>query len=158
MSTVVDQVNACPLQTAGRPLVAEEVQLRTTWIYAVALMLDQVEYDAKKGLQRRNGKDEDDPIAREVKSTFGPTISALLELQETGGTLKTSDFMEQNASLLPETINDDDVQFAIVSQTIKVMWYTLVVLQEEQWASGGSDDDTSPLSARPPIPRGSGVN
>jgi hypothetical protein len=155
MSTVVDQVQACPLQTAGRPLVAEEVRLRTTWIYAVALMLDQVGYPRN---DNRNKRDGEDPMEIEVKATYGPIVAAVTELHASGGSLQTRDFLEQNTSLLPESINDDDVQYAIVSQTIKVMWYTLVVLKEERLASGESDDETSPLSARPPIPRGSGVN
>jgi hypothetical protein len=153
IAEIVDQVDACPVQTAGRPLVSEEVQLRTTWIYAVALMLDQVAYPKKENIQSPS---EEAPMEQEVRNTYGPIVEAVMELHASGGSLKTREFLEQNASSLPESIHEDDVQYAIVSQTIKVMWYTLVVLQEERMASG--DDEPSPLSARPPIPRGSGIN
>ena len=66
------------------------------------------------------------------------------------------EFMNQNRHLLPDTVYDDDVQLAIASQTVKVLFYTLTVLEEEQLAN--DNDDVISSAARPQIPRGDGIN
>ena len=63
--------------------------------------------------------------------------------------------MIQNRSFFPNTLYDDDVQLAIASQTIRVLYYTLTVLEEERLAS---DSDELSNMARPQIPRGDGIN
>jgi hypothetical protein len=154
---IVTMVNACPVNTAGRPLELEEIQLRTTWIYAVALMLDHVAYDNMDSGHSgtRCVDDATDAVAEQVQSTYGPILTALAELKRNGGTLKTQEFVQQYKSVLPATIHVDDVQLAIVSQTIKVLWYTLVVLDEERLANDTTDVAQSP---HPPIPRGNEIN
>ena len=44
---LLDTVAECPEQTANRPLMDEEVALRTTWIQIVYLVLDHVKYKGK---------------------------------------------------------------------------------------------------------------
>ncbi len=153
-------VDACPNNTAGRPLAVEEVQLRTTWIYAVALMLDHIQYPtsssatSERVTNQRILVDTDD-IAKTVQNTYGPILSNIVDLQNSGGKLKTQEFMTQNQHLLPDHVYDDDVQLAIASQTVKVLYYTLTVLEEERLAN---DSDDSSNVARPQIPRGDSIN
>jgi hypothetical protein len=155
MKDIVQMVNECPTNTAGRPLELEEIQLRTSWIYAVALMLDHIEYRkvaTPKNSNIQSHAYELDEIATNVKSTYGPVLPAIISLQNSGGSLRTQDFIQENKALLPGSIFDDDIQFVIASQTIKVLWYTLIVLEEERKAN---DMDNV---ARPQIPREEGIN
>ena len=159
---IVAMVDACPNNTAGRPLTEEEVQLRTTWIYAVALMLDHIQYpttttasSSATSESERTVVDTDDIIAKSVQNTYGPILSSIVDLQSRGDKLKTQEFMTQHQHLLPAHIYDDDVQLAIASQTVKVLYYTLTVLEEERLAN---DSEDSSNVARPQIPRGDSIN
>ena len=44
LQKIVDQ---CPVQSANRPLMPEEIELRKTWMHIVYLVLDFVEYQGK---------------------------------------------------------------------------------------------------------------
>lgn len=160
MKDIVTMVNMCPTNTAGRPLAEEEVQFRTTWIYAVALMLDHVNNTTNslattEIVSTELAAVDDDDIAKIVQNTYGPILSVIVDLKNTGDSLKTQEFMNQNRPLLPDTVYVDDVQLAIASQTVKVLYYTLTVLEEERLAN--DSDDISNV-ARPQIPRGDGIN
>jgi hypothetical protein len=142
---LVESVNECPVNTAGRPLMPEEIQLRTTWIHAVYLMLNHIEHDA-------DNNDDDN-----VQTTYAKILPDLVELKQGEGPLITQQFVREHGDALPSIIQEDELQMAIVSQTIKVLWYTLVVLEEERLANDDIDDD--PLKvARPQIPRGQDIN
>ena len=161
MKGMISMVNNCPTNTAGRPLEVEEIQLRTTWIYAVALMLDHIKYKADLSASNESVKaqgiddDDADDDANSVKVIYGPILPIIADLIDSGESLKTQEFMNQYRSLLPDTLYGDDVQLAIASQTVKVLYYTLTVLEEERLAN--ESDDTSNL-ARPQIPRGDSIN
>lgn len=159
MDNIVRMVDTCMVNTAGRPLELEEIQLRATWIYAVALMLDHVNYHNEGLTTNRMDQsfddNEDDCIASTVASTYRPVLSKIFELKHSGNMLKTQDFMEQNKGLFREELFDDNVQLAITTQTIKVLWYTLTVLEEERLAN---DTDEITDISRPQIPRGEGIN
>jgi hypothetical protein len=160
MQDMISMVNECPTNTAGRPLEMEEMQLRTTWIYAVALMLDHIQYKKDSLVTRENVKTEHtvvevDDTASSVSTTYGPILSSIVDLKYRGDSLKTQEFMNENRHLLPDTLYNDDVQLVIASQTVKVLYYTLTELEEERLAN-----DTEELStiARPQIPRGDSIN
>jgi hypothetical protein len=161
MKDIVSMVNMCPTNTAGRPLAAEEVQLRTTWIYAVALMLDHIKYTTNSSTTNEIDNtqlpafDAADDTGKTVQYTYGPILPIIVDLKDSGDSLKTQEFMNQNRILLPDTVYVDDVQLAIASQTVKVLYYTLIVLEEERLASDSNDVSNA---ARPQIPRGDGIN
>jgi hypothetical protein len=161
MKDMISMVDNCPTNTAGRPLALEEKQLRTTWIYAVALMLDHIQYKTDASVTsesvktQRTDDDDDDGVANSVQTTYGPILSAIVDLKNRGESLKTQEFMNQNRPLLPDALYDDDVQLAIASQTVRVLYYTLTVLEEERLAN---DSDELSNMARPQIPRGDSIN
>jgi hypothetical protein len=160
MKDIVSMVDSCPTNTAGRPLAMEEIQLRTTWIYAVALMLDHIDHrstssTASESVTNQRTDDTTDDIAKTVQNTYGPILSTVVDINKNGDKLKTQEFMNQNKHLLPDNVFDDDVQLAIASQTVKVLYYTLTVLEDERLAN---DDDEMSSVARPQIPRGDSVN
>jgi hypothetical protein len=146
IAELVESVHQCPVNTAGRPLMEEEIQLRTTWIHAVHLMLNYIDHETNRTIHGGDAWDLD----LDVKSTYEPILSPIVLLHETDGKLKTNDFVQEHADVLPGTVLENEQQRAIVSQTIKVLWFTLVVLDEERLAN---DDIATPPPA-PPIPRG----
>lgn len=171
MTDIVDAVNGCPVNTAGRPLTPEEVQLRTTWINAVFLMLEHIGHDStttntSTTTTAKRGGDGIITIGDNVRSTYAPILPDLVALKESDGAggakssslLDTQEFVNQHAHVLPAIIQEDVVQMAIVSQTIKVLWYTLVVLEDERLANDDDDDPRLQGVARPQIPRGQGIN
>lgn len=152
---LVDWIDACPVQTAGRPLAPEEVQLRTTWIHAVNLMLDHIGHDDSTAVTADTPETCHDLSV--VRSTYSPILPDLLALKGSGGSLNTPVFVQEHKDVLPASLQEDAVQMAIVSQTIKVLWYTLVVLDEERLANDINNDDQLNV-ARAQIPRGQGIN
>ena len=160
MKDIVSMVNICPTNTAGRPLAEEEVQLRTTWIYAVALMLDHIKYTTDSSatsemVYNQLAAVDADAAAITVRNTYGQILPIIVDVKNSGNSLKTQEFMNQNSPLLPDTVYADDVQLAIATQTVKVLYYTLTVLEEERLAS--DSDDMSNVT-RPQIPRSDGIN
>ena len=148
---LIEAVNTCPVNTAGRPLMPEEAQLRSAWIHAVYLMLDHIGHPTKN-----NGGESSD-IADDVRNTYSAILPDLVALKESSGTgfVNIQEFVQDHADVLPASMEEDALQMAIVSQTVKVLWYTLVVLDEERLAN---DEDADMSVARPQIPRGEGIN
>lgn len=137
-SQLVDDVANCPVNTAGRQLMPEEIQLRTAWVHSVYLILEHIDHQNKG---RTSGSD----IQESVRSTYAGILPHLVALKESGGTFEANDIMEAHADALPKS--DSPLETAIVSQTVRVIWYTLTVLEEESLVNG----DTPP-EPRPPIP------
>jgi hypothetical protein len=159
MNDIVHMVDTCPINTAGRPLDMDEIQLRTTWIYAVALLLKHIDYQIQSQVAnttdtRQTITDKPDDMALNVQTIYGPMLDVIVELQKSGDRLNTNEFMQRHRHLLPETIFDEDAQFAISSQTIKVLYYTLIVVEEESLAN---DNDSISDLARPHIPLGDSI-
>ena len=157
---LVDAVNRCPVQTARRPLLPEEEALRSTWIHAVHLMLEHIGHSsaAQVNADDRN-KTINHAIDLHVRETYTPILDDIVQAKARGDaqSWNTNNFVTSHRDLLPETIWEDQVQMAIVSQTIKVLYYTLIVLAEERLANLEEDDDI-PVLPKPKIPRGTGFN
>jgi len=139
-SQLADAVAACPVNTAGRQLMQEETLLRTTWIHAVYLILEHINHKGKGSI-----RDIDDT----VRGTYSGILPNLVAMKQAGGNFHVEEIMKKHEAVLPSMI--DPMQMAIVSQTIRVLWYTLIVLEEETLAQ-------SPITPQPPIPRGPGTN
>jgi len=160
---LVTSVNECPTNTAGRPLMPDEVALRSTWIHAVHLMLEHIGHHTHSNTilipQHQ--------IDSTVRATYTPilddvVVQAKQALQgDEDSVWNTNDFVARHQDVLPDAIWEDPVEMAMVSQTIKVLYFTLVVLAEERLANleeGDDDDDEMPVTAKPKIPRGTGFN
>lgn len=119
----------------------QEMKVRNTWITAVCMVLDHVvpeEYDGIFG-----GDVSESAIAGDAIKTYGPILKDLVAIHESGHGLNIDNFVESRRDVLGiqtstvlalEGTAEDDMQLAIVSQTIKVMYNTLVVLDAEQAA------------------------
>jgi len=168
VSSLIQAVNECPTNTAGRPLMPEEEALRSTWIHAVHLMLDHIDHprsgSSKSNNNNNNNNNDIDAKIRETYST--PILNDIVAAQESNVVWNTNDFVARHKEqLLPPIMDDNDnnsndlVQTAIISQTIKVLYYTLVVLAEERLANvEEGHNDLTVTAAKPRIPRGMGFN
>ena len=161
---LIADVNACPQQTANRSLLPEEQALRSTWIQAVHLVLDHIDHSSSvaSATTATDSKTENVPIKHaidpKIRGTYTPILDDIVAASNTRGIVwNTNDFVQSHRGALPETIWADPVEMAIVSQTIKVLYFTLVVLAEERLANLEEDDDM-PVVAKPKIPRGTGFN
>jgi len=128
-NALIQMVNDLPPST--RPLEPQEVDLRATWIKAIYLVMGHVLDDFE------NSDDE-------VAATYGPILIDLVAIHKTGMGLNANKFVESRRDiLLPETtaanplaLEEDDVvdplQLAVVTQTINVLFTTLLVLEQEE--------------------------
>jgi len=160
---LVERVNQCPANTAGRPLMPEEEALRATWIHAVHLMLLHVGHKTS-GQMSSSSSTDNMVIAKDVRETYSPVLEDIVAIKESNNaSWNTNDFVASHKDVLfpantaEDQDQDDAVQLAIVSQTVKVLYYTLVVLAEERLANL-EEDDEMPVTAKPKIPRGTGFN
>ena len=126
---------------AGRDLLPEEIRLRTTWIQAVNLMLKHLEHEQEQSTTTTNGApiEEEESLA-DVSEQFGDLLPVLVRLQESRAPF--SEALKQAETVLD--MPESPIDKAIVTQTIRVLWYTMVVLREERLA-----DNSTP---RPNIP------
>jgi hypothetical protein len=133
------------LPPSVRPLETQERKLRETWIRAIYLLLGRVMEDFSGG-PPDDGDDDD-----EVTNTYGPILTDLVGLHQTGMGLNANQFVAARKDLLfpktnPFVLEDekeevDSVQLAVVTQTINVLFTTLEVLEEER--SSDNDDPTA---------------
>ena len=119
----------------------QEMKLRNTWITAVCLVLDHVvpeEYDGILG-----GDVSESAITSDAIKTYRPVLKDLVAIYESGLGVNIDNFVESRRDVLGiQTSNvlalegtpEDNMQLAIVSQTIKVMYNTLIVLDAERAA------------------------
>lgn len=142
--SLLEAVAACPVQSANRPLMDEEIQLRTTWIQLVYLVLDFVKYESKS-LDSFADSEDIDPS---IRGTYANTIPILARTKEHGLPFD-SERVKECSNAVPDNINmDDPMEKAIVSQSLRVIWLTLVVLDEEEQCA----EDKEPIKPQPPIP------
>ena len=132
--------------TSQRPLDFAEETLRNTWIQAIYLML------AHLGDCAIQTKDIDDVIV----NTYSPILEDLIAIQRSGLGLNTETFVERRRDILfPESAQGrqnpllieqeqiNPIQFAIVSQTIKLLFYTVLV----------DGEDRAPANVEPSLSR-----
>jgi hypothetical protein len=134
------------LPPSVRPLEPQERELRETWIKAVYLMMSHV----LEGFDDSSSNNND-----EVANTYGPILVDLVAIHRTGMGLNVNQFVESrkdillprdNILMLEDGPDDDDlVRLAVVTQTINVLFTTLVVMTGED--DDDSSDDSSDLPA-----------
>ena len=130
---LVELVNSCPTQSAGRPLMKEEQELREHWIHSIYLTLEHVKW---RDIEPRWS------VADQVSQSYAPVLDSLVKAKEGNQKLETEKVLKDFPELLSDTA--DVVERAIVAQTLRVIWITLEALQEEELAK--------PRTPRPKIP------
>lgn len=130
------ELTSCKSQTAGRPLMGEEVELRTVWISLVYLTLERVNHIKSSSLG-----DTVDPSIRQKFYTF---VYDVVNAKKQGYDLQTlkleqlvrSDGDVQSEEDKGKTEQEKAVENAILSQSMRLVFLTLTVLDEEALAKG----------------------
>jgi hypothetical protein len=126
-------------QSAGRDLMPEEVKLRNTWIRVVYLVLQYLQHTQK--VETSTAADIDEA----VQSTFSTDLLADMKKQhDAGGAFHLEQWLDKYE--FPNM--DDPMQKAIISQSLRVIWFTYTVLNEERVCN----EEKTGLKAQPPIP------
>ena len=139
--TLLEAVAACPNQSANRPLMEEEIQLRSTWMQVIYLMLSHVKYKEKT-------LEDVGELTLDVESIqrYQVAIPLLVESKAKGESFEAETLLQKCAGVFPATSNA--LEQAIISQSLRVMWLTLTVLEEEKIC----EEDRKPYKPQPPIP------
>ena len=148
---LIEQVKACPNQSANRPLMKEEEDLRSTWIKLVYLTANHVQYrqavvQDKPLLGSLLDDDNDDNVDWKVYLSILPRLREKhAEGNETGPRFQAQETLTQNADILPTT--QDAMQKALLLQNLRLLWITLTVMEEEKLCISSDQDPPAP-----PIP------
>ena len=160
---LIDQVQTCPNQSANRPLFPEEEALRSTWIKLVYLMAHHVQYRQAfvqdKPLLGSLGIEDDGDIDGNGNNAVDWNMyqNMLPRLRqkhadgnETGPRFRAQEIWSQNANILAasSSVENDEMQKALVLQNLRLLWMTLTVMEEEKLCSTAVDADPP----APPIP------
>jgi len=152
VSALIKEVDDLPPST--KSLDAQERNLRSTWIQAIYLMTRHVLSNKQDFDYSKNNKI--DGIDEEVSKTYGPVLIDLVALLKANLGLNIDNFVESRKDiLLPPTNNnnvlvledgpEDDysLRWAVVTQTIKVLFTTVDILFEEK-------EDSQEVEKEPP--------
>ena len=155
MPALLREVEACPVQSANRPLMDEEAALRSSWMNVVYLVLERAGHgtdDAAVGATV-------DEVARTKYGAVVDTLADAKRRQEEEGakadataplTLDEIVAMGKSSGISFDGLNlDDAMEKAIAQQCLKVMKVVFTVLEEERLCFDEGGVGPAP---RPPIP------
>ena len=155
IASLLEEVAACPVQSANRPLMDEEVALRSNWMNVVYLVLERVGHGTDDAAVGSTVNEVD-------RSKYGDIVKVLADAkrkqeEEGSKTDKTASLtlddiieMGKSSGASFDGLNlDDAMDKAIAQQCVKVMKLVFTVLDEERlcYEEGGVGP-----APRPPIP------
>ena len=148
-------VLTCPQQSANRPLMQEEEELRRLWIQLVYFIAKQVDYRSAVVQDAILFNDLDEQALDPVYVRMLPRLQ---EMHSQGDALGGPKFnaqsvLEKNSDLLSPSQMNNATQKALLLQNLRVMWMTLTVLEEErQCMSDKQPEEQEVMPPPPPIP------
>jgi hypothetical protein len=134
---LVDLVNSNQQNSAGRLLMAEENSLRTTWIHAIYFTLAHVNW--------RNITHSQLSLNSSDNAKYLTVLDEMVDLKVKGSPLQVDNIVQMHPALLSDSSTLADK--AVVSHTLRVIWLTMDVMEEEELAKPRRRGDP-----RPPIP------
>jgi len=127
------ELAACERQTANRPLMQEETELRRLWLCLVYLTLEEL---GQAGAAPEVG----DSVPADLKEKYGPFVRNVVSAKARGATLQS---LKLDA-LLDTTAPRSAMETAILSQSMRLCFLAMVVVDEERLASG-EDEPPKPF-------------
>jgi hypothetical protein len=131
------QVNAVIPKKAGRELLPEEFMLRDTWIHVIYLLLSDSHHNTENPSVSLS-------IDQNLVSRYAPNVPILKKHRDDGLEFR----VENLSSTIPMIENPSELVMA--KYTLRVMWLTLVVLEEENRCNTEFARQDAPM--RPQIP------
>lgn len=147
LKNLLDLVEFCPAQSANRPLMEEEEDLRATWIKLVYTIAQNVEYRSTvvKDAQLIEETDIDDSTTWNAYRTILPRLREKHEEgNETGPKFNADQILQENAALL-SPLTQEPFQKALLLQNLRVMWITLTVIEEEKLCLSDQEPPAPPI-------------
>lgn len=124
---VSSELAACPRQTANRPLMEEEVELRSLWVALVYLALAQLSHPTEFA---GGAASLVESVPAEIRAKHEPLVSGVVEARTRGAELQSLKLEE----LLPAAAPQNPQERAILSQSMRLVFLTAVVLDEVERA------------------------
>jgi len=118
------ELSQCSSKTAGRDLMHEEVDLRTVWLSLVYLTLERINHP------RQNAQVELS-VSSEIRGTYTTFVYDVVNAHKSGFTLqslKLEEIMKREVDAPQRT----EIEEAILSQSMRLIFLTLEVLKEEE--------------------------
>ena len=144
INNLIDLLQECPNQSANRPLMQEEEDLRTIWIELVYLTAQDVQYRQTIVQDAEMWPHEQDDALTIYKAMLPRLRKRHAEGNETGPRFQAQEITSENMDILGDATKDP-TQKALLLQNLRVIWMTLTVMEEEKLAA-----NTDPPA--PPIP------
>ena len=135
------ELSALTTQTAGRPLMQEEVDLRQVWLCLVFLTLANVGHPSAAAAACGES------VPEEIRKQFGTFVYDVVNARKSGFTLETlklEDLMRRSGTGESMTA----MEKAILGQSMRVVFLTLTVKEESEAAA----DLPPPRKPGPSIP------
>jgi len=134
---LIQNVDAIENKAAGRELMPEEIELRNTWIQVVYFVLQQTKHNS--------ANDEGMSIDTKIAFSFQSKFETLQKRKRDG-----EESFRVDDSLIDSSVELDPLKTAIMTQSLRVIWYTLIVLEEEERCNTEFARQDAPMT--PPIP------
>ena len=154
---LIGLVEACPVETANRPLMDEEAALRRTWMGLVYLTLEAEGHASSSngdegGVEGRGANSMGSTVDAADREAYGPLIEVLAPSK---GTITLDEAVAaagDGAATLTSLLGlDEPLKKALIMQNMRVIRQTFVALEEEALCHEGGGT-TGPSGARPHIP------
>ena len=133
IDAIQQQLSVCPRQTAGRPLLEEEVEIRHVWYCLVYLTLATIGHPTRVTAVSES-------IPDDIKESYGFLVDRVAETRNAGEKITVEKLMNL------DNPNINPIEKALRAQAMRVMTLTLVVQREAAEAR----TEYQPLP--PPIP------
>lgn len=134
LEEIQKELSICPKQTANRPLMKEEEDLRTMWFCLVHLTLSAIGHTSRVGAVAES-------IPDGIRESYADPLHQIATAHKAGQSISVE---ELAAGLDP---NLSEIERAVRSQSFRVATLTLVVLQDS--IDARENDATQPPT--PPI-------
>jgi hypothetical protein len=138
IETIEKALLECPANTANRPLMPEEVDLRHTWYSLVYLTLLAIDHPTvhKEAVS--------DSIPAKIRETYGVLVDRVAEIYKDDETTISLEELMKDDSITPSTRDLSEMERAVLLQSMRVATLTLVVLREAE--------EAGPAGQSPPKP------
>ena len=125
----------CPAQTANRPLMDEEVNLRFNWLCLVYLMLMEIGHPSQRNISIET-------IPCDIQDPYKDIIDKVVKAYDVGDQLSMEQILAAD-----QTLTSSDIEKAVRSQSIRVVQLTPTVIMEalEARPGGGGAPPKPPI-------------
>lgn len=149
------------VQAAGRPLMAEEEALRRLWVSLIYLTLERLAADGdggqgSSGSSSEGGKTSSACVPSDIRASNEPFVANLIAAKRSGRALSECDIDEMLTSRSSSATSDDDapaaaaaaaaappsrdaVERAVLQQSMRVVYLTVDVVEDEKLAGTRAD-------------------